>query len=76
MERRRDALVGAVTALRPQESVELFAEAVDPADVDVLVAALAKLPELDREVVQLSVWHDMDASEVGTVVGLTAGNYE
>ena len=73
-DRRREALVDAVTALRPAEAVGLFAVAVDPAVVDALAAALAQLSETDREVVQLTVWHGLDAAEVGQVLGISPGN--
>lgn len=73
-ERRREALVGAVAALRTPNEVSLFAEVVDPAELDALTAALSQLSELDREIVQLSVWHDLDAIEIAQVVGISDGN--
>ena len=73
-ERRREALVGAMSALRQEREVSLFAEVVDPAAIDALTNALARLSDLDREVVQLTVWHEFDAIEVAEVLGTTAGN--
>jgi len=73
-DRRREALVDALSALRPPDTVGLFAVAVDPAVVDAWVGALAELSETDREVVQLSVWHGLDAAEVGQVLGISPGN--
>ena len=73
-DRRRVALVDALSAMRPPDAVGLFEGAVDPAVVDALAAALSELSETDREVVQLSLWHGLDAAEVGQVLGMSPGN--
>ena len=45
---------------------------VDVEDRDRLLAALAGLPEVDREILTLSAWEDLTPSEIAGVVGTSA----
>jgi RNA polymerase sigma-70 factor (ECF subfamily) len=64
--RRRAALVDVLNDQRPQES----APADGVHDRDQLRAALARLSDTDREIIQLSVWHELQPAEIAEVLGL------
>lgn len=72
--RRRGNLVDAITAARPRTDTELYAGELDPAERDRLRRAFEQLAEIDREIVQLSVWHGFDSSEVAHVLEISATN--
>ena len=59
---------------RPSELVDI-GQAVDEADSDLrvtLLSALSQLDRLDRTVVVLRYWQDLDAPSTGELVGLNA----
>lgn len=72
--RRRGNLVEAITAARPKTTTELYASDLDPADRDRLRHAFGQLSEVDREIVQLTVWHGLDSNEVALVLEISPAN--
>ncbi|MGV9668232.1 RNA polymerase sigma factor [Nocardia niigatensis] len=64
-ERRRDGLAARIGTVDPPRAVH------DPATEDAIVVgrALRSLPELDREILRLHAWEDLDAAEIAAVLG-------
>lgn len=71
-ERRRLVLVDAIEAMRPAEDVGLFNGRVDPVEVAPLLRALQSLDDDDREIIQLSTWHELTPAEIAEVLGLNS----
>lgn len=72
--RRRGNLVDAISASRPKTDTDLYANDLDPAELDRLRHALEQLAEIDREIVQLTVWHGFDSTEVAHILEISAAN--
>lgn len=59
-------------ALRHRAAAELHDESVDPAQVDAVLRALDGLSLDDQEVLQLSLWHEMQPAEIAEVLHVSA----
>ena len=73
-DRRRGNLVEAITASRPRTETDLYTGNLDPEALERLRRALERLAEIDREIVQLTVWHELDSNEVAQVLEISATN--
>lgn len=67
-ERRRAAIIGALGDLRPDVRTGLFADQMDPGQIEQLLVALAELTDQEREIIQLTIWHDMRPAEIAEVL--------
>ncbi|MEQ1701190.1 MAG: RNA polymerase sigma factor [Ilumatobacteraceae bacterium] len=72
--RRRSNLVEAITAARPTTDIDLYTGDLDPAEREQVRRALDQLSELDREIVQLTAWHDFSSTEVAQVLEISPAN--
>lgn len=72
-ERRRALLVDAIGALRPAEPISACPWA-DPVELAPLLAALQRLSNGERELVQLVAWHEMEPAEIAVVLNISANN--
>ncbi|MDO8391459.1 MAG: sigma-70 family RNA polymerase sigma factor [Actinomycetota bacterium] len=70
--RRRTMLVDTLTALRPMDAADLFADRVDPLELARLHAAVARLSEQDRELIRLAVWQELQPAEIAAAMGTDA----
>ena len=69
-ERRRALLIDAIVAGRPAEAAPLFANQLDPVEHAPLLAALRRLTESEREILELAAWYGMDPKEIAEVLGI------
>jgi len=72
-ERRREALVVAIGSVQPAAEVELHHGQIDPIQYEPLLQAIEQLSTPEREIIQLAVWHEMQPSEIATVLGIRSG---
>lgn len=61
-------------ALRPAEFTDLDAGDLSVEDLDMLKAGLVKVGEQDQEVLVLSAWYQMTASEIAVAMSVTKNN--
>jgi RNA polymerase sigma-70 factor (ECF subfamily) len=67
-ERRRAAIIGALGDLRPDVITGLFTNRMDPGQIEHVLSALAELTDQEREIIQLTIWHDMRPAEIAEVL--------
>ncbi len=67
-DRRRAVMVDALTDLRPETTVGMFGADADPTEVGEVLAALADLTNDEREIIQLTVWHELQPTEIAEVL--------
>ena len=71
--RRGDALIDAIARSVPREAAEMYSGAPDPAELAPLLKAMRSLTADEQELLALSVWHDLTAAEIATVLDLRQG---
>ena len=67
-ERRRAAIIGALGDLRPDVMTGLFTNQMDPGQIEHVLSALAELTDQEREIIQLTIWHEMRPAEIAEVL--------
>ena len=70
-QRRRAALVEAITDLRPQVATSI-GSLPGGIDTESVRRALEQLDDGEREIIQLAVWHEMTSAEIAEVLGIRA----